>query len=54
MGDMDDAGQRIGMCFAVMSIGSLAGPPISGAIDAAIGGFVAVGFYASEFLSTKL
>lgn len=50
MGSMHDVGQRIGMCFTIVSIGSLAGPPISGAINAATGGFVAVGFYAGTSL----
>ena len=48
MGDsINDIGTRIGMFMTIMAIGALAGPPISGAIaDGAMGGFVAVGYYA--------
>ena len=46
MGDMDDAGRRTGIVMTVTSLGAIAGPPISGAIAQATGGFKAVGYYA--------
>ncbi|KIO16962.1 hypothetical protein M407DRAFT_33392 [Tulasnella calospora MUT 4182] len=46
LGDTVDVGRRTGMMFTIVSIGSLIGPPISGAIYAANGGFMEVGIYA--------
>jgi len=46
MGDMHDAGRRTGTGMTVVALGALAGPPISGAIAQATGGFKAVGYYA--------
>jgi MCP family monocarboxylic acid transporter-like MFS transporter 10 len=46
MGDAYDVGQRVGLAFSIFAIGALSGPPISGAINAATGGFEAVGCYA--------
>jgi len=46
MGDMDDAGRRTGIAMTVTALGAIAGPPISGAIAQATGGFKAVGYYA--------
>ena len=46
MGDTEDVGRRLGMFLSILSIGALAGPPISGAISTATGGFKDVGFYA--------
>ncbi|KAF8147570.1 MFS general substrate transporter [Crassisporium funariophilum] len=46
MGDTGDVGRRIGMFMSILSIGALAGPPISGAISTATGDFKAVGYYA--------
>ena len=46
MGDTEDVGRRLGMFMSILSIGALAGPPISGAISTATGGFKDVGFYA--------
>lgn len=48
LGDIDDVGRRAGMCMLFAAIGSAAGPPISGAINHATGGFSAVGFYAGQ------
>ncbi|KAF9532831.1 MFS general substrate transporter [Crepidotus variabilis] len=48
MGETADVGRRIGMFFSIMAVGSLAGPPISGAISSGPGGFAAVGFYAGS------
>lgn len=45
-GETADVGRRIGMMMSFLSIGALAGPPISGAINTATGGFEAVGYYA--------
>lgn len=46
MGETNDVGRRFGMFMSILSIGALAGPPISGAISTATGGFRAVGYYA--------
>jgi len=45
-GDIEDVGRRVGMALAVLATGALAGPPISGAINKATGGFKFVGYYA--------
>jgi MFS family permease len=49
MGPVEDVGRRTGMYFTVMAIGALAGPPISGAIENATGGYKAVGIYAGMY-----
>ena len=46
LGDSTDVGRRTGMYFTILSLGSLMGPPISGAINRATGGYSAVGIYA--------
>ena len=46
MGDTEDVGRRLGMSMSILSIGALAGPPISGAISTTAGGFKDVGYYA--------
>lgn len=46
MGDTSDVGRRSGMYMTLLSFGALAGPPISGAINTATGGYKAVGIYA--------
>ena len=46
MGDTEDVGRRLGMFVSILSIGALAGPPISGAIVTVTGGFKDVGYYA--------
>ena len=46
MGDMHDAGRRTGTVLTIIALGAIAGPPISGAIAQATGGFKAVGYYA--------
>jgi MCP family monocarboxylic acid transporter-like MFS transporter 10 len=48
LGSIHDVGQRAGLFMTVLSVGALAGPPISGAINAATDGFVASGAYAGE------
>ncbi|KAM5538087.1 hypothetical protein V8D89_008284 [Ganoderma adspersum] len=48
MGRTEDVGVRIGMCFTVIALGAVAGPPISGAINAATGGFKFTGVYAGS------
>ena len=35
---LDTVGTRLGMCFTVLSIASLTGPPIGGALQGAMGG----------------
>jgi MFS transporter, MCT family, solute carrier family 16 (monocarboxylic acid transporters), member 10 len=49
MGDTRSVGVRVGMFFSVLALGALAGPPISGAINTATGGYKAVGYYAGNF-----
>lgn len=46
MGERHDVGVRLGMFFTILAMGALSGPPISGAINTATGGFKAVGYYA--------
>ena len=48
MGPVSDVGVRIGMGLTVMSVGILAGPPISGAIVDATGSFRNVGYFAGK------
>jgi MFS family permease len=48
MGDMHDAGRRTGIAMTGIALGAVAGPPISGAIAQATGGFKAVGYYAGN------
>ena len=50
MGDMHDAGRRSGIAMSGIALGAVAGPPISGAIAQATGGFKAVGYYAGNIL----
>ncbi|KAG6864680.1 hypothetical protein C0991_007922 [Blastosporella zonata] len=51
LGAIDDLGRRLGMFMSVYAFGALAGPPISGAINTATGGFEAVGYYAGGVAS---
>ena len=46
LGESADVGRRTGMYFTFVSLGALAGPPISGAINNATGGYGAVGVFA--------
>ncbi|KAI0332536.1 MFS general substrate transporter [Cubamyces sp. BRFM 1775] len=46
MGNTQDVGVRVGMSMTVVAVGAVAGPPISGAINAATGGFKYTGIYA--------
>ena len=46
LGDTDDIGRRTGMYMTVLAAGAVAGPPISGAINVATGGYEIVGIYA--------
>ncbi|KAH9852390.1 MFS general substrate transporter [Lenzites betulinus] len=46
MGAIAEVGMRTGMAFSIMSLGALAGPPISGAIFDHTGSFENVGYYA--------
>ena len=54
MGDTHDAGRRTGTAFSVIAFGALAGPPVSGAIYQATGGFNDVGYYAGNVLDHTL
>ena len=46
MGETQTVGLRVGMFFTILALGAVAGPPISGAITAATGGYKATGYYA--------
>ena len=46
MGRTEDVGVRVGMSMTLIALGAVAGPPISGAINAATGGFKFTGVYA--------
>ncbi|KAI8982815.1 MFS general substrate transporter [Trametes punicea] len=46
MGKTQDVGVRVGMSMTVVALGAVAGPPISGAINAATGGYKYTGIYA--------
>src|SRR5229473_5196352 len=48
LGDSTDVGRRTGMFLTILSLCSLAGPPISGAIYHATGRYAAVGIYAGR------
>ncbi|KAI0080541.1 MFS general substrate transporter [Panus rudis PR-1116 ss-1] len=50
MGNLHDVGVRVGMAMTILALGALAGPPISGAIEDATGGFKAVGYYAGSMV----
>ncbi|KAG6911396.1 hypothetical protein DXG01_016493 [Tephrocybe rancida] len=57
MGEIEDVGRRAGMVMTFAALGAIAGPPISGALRQASGGFAAVGLFAvgpSQFLSKAL
>ena len=43
LGGTGDVGRRTGMILTICAIGALAGPPMSGAINKATGGFKFVG-----------
>ncbi|KAK0467835.1 major facilitator superfamily domain-containing protein [Desarmillaria tabescens] len=47
-GEISDVGRRTGMAFSIASLGAVAGPPISGAINTATRGFEAMGYYAGS------
>ena len=53
MGDRQTIGIRLGMYFTIVALGALAGPPISGAINTATGGYKAVGYYAGAHISVS-
>ena len=46
LGESADVGRRTGMYFTFVSLGALAGPPISGAIQHTTGGYAVVGIFA--------
>ncbi|KAJ7188775.1 major facilitator superfamily domain-containing protein [Mycena filopes] len=54
LGDIADFGRRSGMAISLTAIGALAGPPISGAINEATGGFEAVGYYAGSVILASI
>ena len=50
LGDVEDAGRRVGMMMTIASLGALAGPPISGALNRATGGYAIPGYYAGSMM----
>lgn len=54
MGQMEDAGRRVGMFMSLIAFGGIAGPPISGAISTATGGFVVAGYYSGKCMTHDL
>ncbi|KIJ09651.1 hypothetical protein PAXINDRAFT_138798 [Paxillus involutus ATCC 200175] len=50
MGAIGDVGRRAGMFMSSAALGAIAGPPISGAINSATGGFEDVGWYAGTMV----
>ncbi|PBK73136.1 MFS general substrate transporter [Armillaria solidipes] len=48
LGEISDVGRRTGMTMSIAAFGAVAGPPISGAIYTAAGGFEAMGYYAGS------
>ncbi|KAF7296027.1 MFS domain-containing protein [Mycena kentingensis (nom. inval.)] len=48
LGDVADVGRRSGMATTLTAFGAVVGPPISGAINSATGGYQAVGVYAGS------
>ncbi|KAF8128735.1 MFS general substrate transporter [Boletus edulis] len=50
MGAVGDVGRRTGLLLSFAAFGALGGPPISGAINSATGGFEGVGCYAGGIL----
>lgn len=48
MGAVGDVGRRTGLFLSFAAFGALGGPPISGAINSATGGFEDVGWYAGK------
>ncbi|KIN92899.1 hypothetical protein M404DRAFT_638644 [Pisolithus tinctorius Marx 270] len=54
MGHVDDAGRRVGMYMTIAALGTLAGTPISGAINARTGGFKGPGFYAGHINAQRV
>ena len=56
LGPLETAGERVGLALTGISVACLVGTPISGAMRAASGGFVAPGAYAGscEFVGVVL
>ncbi|ESK88196.1 hypothetical protein Moror_5533 [Moniliophthora roreri MCA 2997] len=50
MGEIQDIGRRAGMFLSIGAIGALIGPPISGAINHATGGYEKVAHYAGSMI----
>lgn len=54
LGSLSSIGRRAGMQMSIMSLGALAGPPISGAIFKAKGDFKPVGLYAGSVVALSI
>jgi len=50
MGELEDTGRRVGMFMSISTLGAIAGPPISGALSTATGGYYGAGYYAGAFI----
>jgi hypothetical protein len=50
MGAIEDVGRRVGTVFVFAAVGSLLGPPISGAISVATGSTKIMSYYAGSVI----
>ncbi|KAH8106910.1 MFS general substrate transporter [Cristinia sonorae] len=50
MGNPHDVGTKVGMAMTIIAIGAITGPPISGAIYTASGGYKDMGYYAGSVI----
>lgn len=50
MGDAHNIGTMVGVSMTILAAGAIAGPPISGAINASTGGYASVGYYAGSMI----
>ena len=48
LGKPDEVGERLGLFFTIIAFGAMCGPPVSGAIWKASGGWEIVGVYAGK------
>ena len=54
MSKTQEVGVRAGMSMTLVAVGAIAGPPISGAINVATGGFKFTGVYAGKHPSFRV
>jgi hypothetical protein len=51
MGEIEDAGRRVGMFMSLAAFGAVAGPPLSGALISPTKGFLVAGSNAGRFIN---